>query len=481
MLNNKIVTLTFNFTASVRHDSMENRPYLVVPVVMMVEGVHNGSDGPLYYPEEELAKTPQVWNHKPVVVYHPNADTACDPDILTTSKVGVLMNTKFEDGKLKAEAWLEESRLKEVDERVLNAIEQGEIMEVSTGLFLDADKIEGTWNDEEYIGIARNYRPDHLALLPDMKGACSVNDGAGLLRNNERKEDNKKLRFVRMIDFNFEREGSIQNEMGHEELRTKLYQVLRNSIPSDEEYLVYLEDVYEDYIIYERNGSLYKQEYSVNKKSDEVSFNGVPVSVKRTITYSQNYSKNIKKGIDMNKNKVVDALIKNEHTKWKEEDRDMLMELDEKVLNGMDPVIPDPPTKDDDDNKDADIPSPEDAMSQNAESAPQPKPKKVTMNEYLSNTPEEFRPVINDMTRAYNASKRKLIDVITANERNSFTKEQLEKKDLQELEALAQLAAPEPTENSSYDFSGQGEPARNGNMPEPLEMATINWSGENKE
>ena len=44
----------------------------------------------------------------------------------------------------------------------------------------------GDWNGKAYVGIARNYRPDHLAILPDMKGACSIADGAGLCRNHER-------------------------------------------------------------------------------------------------------------------------------------------------------------------------------------------------------------------------------------------------------------------------------------------------------
>lgn len=31
--------------------------------------------------------------------------------------------------------------------------------------------------------VARNHRPDHLAILPDQVGACSLADGAGLIRN----------------------------------------------------------------------------------------------------------------------------------------------------------------------------------------------------------------------------------------------------------------------------------------------------------
>ena len=95
--------------------------------LIFTEGVHAGSNGPLYYPREELEKTPAVWNHKPIVVYHPMEDglatSACQPSVISSRKVGVILNTHFvpgskgAPGKLVADAYLETSRLKEVDKR----------------------------------------------------------------------------------------------------------------------------------------------------------------------------------------------------------------------------------------------------------------------------------------------------------------------------------------------------------------------------
>lgn len=170
------------------YQTLEGKRYLVVSMAMLTEGVHSGSNGPLYYPKEELAKTPVVWNTKPIVVYHPEQNgkgvSATLPEILETRKVGMVMNTKF-DNKLRAEAWLDEAKLKKVDKRVLNSIQKGEMVEVSTGLFTDNIQKEGEWNGEKYKAIATNYRPDHLAILPDRVGACSIADGAGLLQLNE--------------------------------------------------------------------------------------------------------------------------------------------------------------------------------------------------------------------------------------------------------------------------------------------------------
>ena len=110
--------------------------------------------------------------------------SACSPAVLDKQGVGMIMNTHFEDGKLKAEAWLEQSRVDRIDNRVTSAIARQEMLELSTGLFSDAELTPGTWNGKQYDKIARNIVPDHLAVLPDQSGACSIEDGAGFLRTN---------------------------------------------------------------------------------------------------------------------------------------------------------------------------------------------------------------------------------------------------------------------------------------------------------
>ena len=70
-----------------------------------------------------------------------------------------------------------------VDPRIVQNIEAGRVMEVSTGLFYEPVPVKGVWNGEAYSVAAGDWQPDHLALLPDKKGACSLADGAGLLVN----------------------------------------------------------------------------------------------------------------------------------------------------------------------------------------------------------------------------------------------------------------------------------------------------------
>lgn len=199
MVENRAAVFTYEHVTTnancgkLRYEELDGRRYLVAPMVMLTEGVHQGSKGPLYYPPEELSKTPVVWNTKPIVVYHPKIDgcgvSACSPDILAERSVGMVMHTHYADGKLKAEAWLDDSKIDRVDSRIRDYLNKNQVMEISTGLFTDNVAQQGEWRGERYTHVARNYRPDHLALLPDERGACSVADGAGLLRNAANYDD----------------------------------------------------------------------------------------------------------------------------------------------------------------------------------------------------------------------------------------------------------------------------------------------------
>lgn len=166
--------------------TLEGRKHLVVPAVMITVGVHNGSAGPVFYPASELQKSVPFWNAKPVVVYHPDLSSggiAGSPVVFNQQKIGTLFNVRFEGNALKCECWIDPERCASVDNRVLSAIQKNSVVEVSTGLFCDFENEKGVWNGEDYDAIARNIRPDHLAILPDLIGACSIADGAGLCRN----------------------------------------------------------------------------------------------------------------------------------------------------------------------------------------------------------------------------------------------------------------------------------------------------------
>ena len=474
--------ITANFSGSVRHDQMEGREFLVAPMVMMVEGVHSGSDGPIFYSSAELSKFPAVWNQKPVVVYHPEyngqAVSACDPEILSNRKVGTIMNTTFEDGKLKAEAWLEVDRMEAVDDRISNAIENKEMMELSIGVFSETTIEEGEWNGESYIGIAKNLRADHLALLPDKLGACSIEDGAGFMRVN-----NKTLVF----DISKMDDEQVKHLEDHSKAVSKqLLSIATNAISHGDVYSLisswvydnnnndgWIEEVYDDYFIYVLDGQYIKQNYSVN--DNELTIIGEPINVTKEIAYK---IVNSRKELEMTKKELVDNLIQNEITKFEEGDREFLMKLGEENLEKMTPVVVDNKVTE---NEKAVIKAAEDAADKALTNNEDKNTKPVTASEYIKKAPAEIASMLQNGLDSYNAEKAQVTAVILSNEKNLFTVDQLNAKEMTELKQLAALAAtkenPIPV---NHNYSGNGPLPTDNVEEELLEMPVINYGKEEK-
>lgn len=193
LVENSLQQLTANLDlGKVRRTNFRGRSYLVAPVTMIVPGVLAGSNGPVYYSQNETAKNPLSWDFMPITVPHPMKDgkpvSARDSVILNEIQVGFVLNSSF-TSKLGAEAWFDEEDTKRVDIRVYNKLEKGEPIETSTGLFLDLRPLVGNHNGKEYAYEAYNFRPDHLAVLPDAIGACSLKDGCGILVNESTEKE----------------------------------------------------------------------------------------------------------------------------------------------------------------------------------------------------------------------------------------------------------------------------------------------------
>lgn len=179
--------------SKVQKRSLAGKNYLVAPVSMIVEGVFAGNQGPLFYDGNEISKSVASWNHKPLTVGHPQLGgqyvSGCLPETIDQYSVGMVLNAKWNKTrkKLQAEAWFEETRLDVVPggSRIKEALTKQEPMEVSTGLFVDNELASGNYEGREYRGRARNFRPDHLAMIASGVGACSIKDGAGLLVNKD--------------------------------------------------------------------------------------------------------------------------------------------------------------------------------------------------------------------------------------------------------------------------------------------------------
>ncbi len=422
-----------------REEQFQGKKHIVAPVILMTPGVHNGSNGPVLYTEEELAKYASSWNGRPVPVLHPENDegvpVSCNtPEIIDNQTVGWLFNTRFEGGKLRGEIWVDEAKAQSVSPLVMEALRYQRPMEVSTGLFSDFEPVQGTYNEEQYAAVARNIRPDHLALLPGGKGACSWEDGCGVRANKEGGGGVTKV---------YAPQNFLSNaaEIGYQQL----VDAVRSKLDSmDTDFSSHwLEEVYDDQVIFRVSGRgipgpgepggerFYKVGYQVGEDG-AITLSGDPKQIVREVTYkevdvgsgggapeepeapTENRSNGKGKGDDGMK--LVDELISSNATQFEEGDREWLDTLSECQLKKLAPVEQAQPTG-----------NTEQAVAILREQMKKPE-------EFLSVLPDEYRDQFESGLALHRKQRKDLVDGIMAN--SEFTEEQLAPKGMGELNIL---------------------------------------------
>src|SRR6185312_15745985 len=105
----------------VRREFKNGREYLVAPSSLIVPGVLSGSQGPIYYPPEEIAKNVQAWNGMPLLAYHPqtiNGEqvSANHQGIQEKQGIGFFHSPNIDPLRknLKGESWFDVERTKQV-------------------------------------------------------------------------------------------------------------------------------------------------------------------------------------------------------------------------------------------------------------------------------------------------------------------------------------------------------------------------------
>lgn len=454
-------TITFNLSAKVRKSSFKGNEYLVAPMTMITPGVLNGSKGPLLYTEEEVAKNPEMWNNMPIVANHPVDDngthlSARDPEVLEKYGVGFVAYSKIVNGKLQAEGWFNVDSCQRIEPRILDALNNGQAIEVSTGLFADQEPSEGVFNGESYTHIATNYKPDHLAILVDQPGACSIKDGCGVLVNREDRQGllGQITKWLGLAN---------AKDMSHDEVRGQLGKLLAAKFTQDES-PAWVEDVYDEFFVYSQGGSLLKQRYMKNK-SGALKLEGEPSKVRREVSFVDVANKEGNMPVS-NKKQLVDNLIAN-CSCWEEADREVLNGLSEDKLKAL--------------GMKSNAQEVQNAAEAGAkelkaeEATPEAKPPKaLTANEWLELAPAEVRSVVANAITIEKENKASAVRAILANSANTFTEDQLNAMDLSTLRSIAAMASPaaDPAKQTVLNYLGSS-PAPSVAQPEALDQNDI--------
>lgn len=449
----------------IREETLNGRQYIVVPVTMMMEGVHTGSHGALLHTAEELGKIPESWNGIPVTVGHPVIDgqpvSANSPSILEAWCIGIVFNTIMNDNRLKSEAWLEKTKLQN-HENLNDRIANGEIIEVSVGVFSEDEIVEGKWHNESYVAVARNLRPDHLAILPNLTGACSVEDGCGIRTNSKNMKNEEALKQVKQLGYVISQLAVNQSLLALvEKVRSFVYQMDNDTA------WYYVEDIEENSVIYSKSGKdidskLYKHGYAITADGN-VTFVGEPIEVKRKVEYETvqtnedtgiNKSKitNFKKeDQNMSDNKCTPCvakkageLIANKAVNFVETDREWLETLEEAQLDRMVPKTVEPTVVE----KQMPI-TPE--MAVNAL-----KSGLKGEEDFIALMPTNMQEQMRSALKLHSDHKLSLVDGILANtDEGVWTKEELNAYEVGKLEKIAKTAGVR-TNDVQANYSGMG-------------------------
>ena len=373
-------------------------------------------------------------------------------------------------------------------------LETGNPMEVSTGLFSDHQRTPGVWNNEEYSMIATDLQPDHLALLPDKKGACSLADGAGLLINEEQVAKtigDEGLFPLLQRSVGLTMQHFVANMKSHGNIYSDLSALLRERFEND----AWITDVYDTFLVMEHAGKLWRVAYTVDGDDTVSVTSDKPDEVVRVTEYRKvdgsfvgNQSSQEPDKMKTREERVA-ALVANESTAFADTDTKWLTALEDEQFDTIEKSAVatandggDPPQEPDPGKPDDTRPA---AQPQTPVADPAVTANQVTAADYIAQAPPEIAAVLNRGMSSLAAHRHNLISTITANTENGlWAEDDLKAMSDGQLEKLAatvnkQASAPgtidhlaDYTPTANYAGAGGGPPQATHNQEA---LPATNW------
>lgn len=171
--------------SSIRRERRDGRDLIIVPSATMPDGVVMNK---IRYPGDEIAKSFYSLNRSPAPLGHPTINgsfiSAKDPEGLTRGWIGAWNeNVRRENGRVLLDKVIDVAIASQSPggKSVLEAIEKGEPIHTSTGLYCFRDSVENATDGADFE--AREITFDHDAILLGEVGAATPEQGVGMMVN----------------------------------------------------------------------------------------------------------------------------------------------------------------------------------------------------------------------------------------------------------------------------------------------------------
>lgn len=185
--------------ASIRRERRNGRDYIIVPSATLPDNIIMNR---VRYPAEEIEKGYASLENTPAPLGHPDIEgqfvSAKDPEGLARGWIGAWnKNVRRENGRVFIDKVIDVATAMQLEggKAVLNAIEKGEPIHTSTGLYAI---MTATKNDADADFVASELEFDHDAILLGEEGAATPDQGVGMLVNKAVR-DGKEIQVINSV------------------------------------------------------------------------------------------------------------------------------------------------------------------------------------------------------------------------------------------------------------------------------------------
>ena len=179
--------------AKVHKDMQGGREWLRVSTIILKEGVYHG----VYYPKKVIQDYRMFWESTLVIApTHPKNWELAGSEENRDMVIGRMMNMEYANDYLRGEALIDINLAKNLEHGALiERLEAGENVAVSSSDFIQLEYAEGNFDGKDYFfKVTKVILADHVAILAEQDGACSLDDGCGT--NRKSVLEDKSIKFM---------------------------------------------------------------------------------------------------------------------------------------------------------------------------------------------------------------------------------------------------------------------------------------------